>query len=79
MAVFDGAAPGWVFAEWARPFTELLGTRGYHLMVSRAPHSDINVNFGLFLNTTLLARTTVHICMLNFRHFLATVNLQCVR
>jgi hypothetical protein len=30
--VFGGRAPGWVFAECARPLTELLGTRGYLLM-----------------------------------------------
>jgi hypothetical protein len=28
---FGGAAPGWVYAECARPFTELLGARGYTL------------------------------------------------
>ena len=31
---FGGAAPGWVYAECARPFTELLGMQGYHLTVS---------------------------------------------
>ena len=31
---YGGQPPAWVYVECARPFTELLGLRGYQLMVN---------------------------------------------
>lgn len=82
MSTFGGVVPGWVYAECARPFTELLGLHGFQLMVSAVCMLSARVLLGLggegFGNICGLFYVIVHVCAVELHTYMCIHASCCV-